>query len=125
MKTNRFLNTLAPVHSILWTFALLGLVTPSYGVEQSQRAQEEYVGDDQCKTCHAKIYLTYRKTGHPYKLQKIEGGPPSYPNGTSSGVPSPPAEMSWDDISYVIGGFAWILLKKWVETSRILDTNLI
>jgi hypothetical protein len=101
------LSRIVPVLSILWALALLGWVTPSYGAEQGQRAQEDYIGDTQCRICHAEIYLTYRKTGHPYKLRKIEGGPPTYPDGTSCGVPSPPADMTWDDISYVIGGFAW------------------
>ncbi len=107
MGTNHLLNKIVPAHGILLALVLVDLVAPGYGAEQGQRAREEYVGDAQCKICHGKIYLTYRKTGHPYKLQKIDGGPPFYPEGTSSGVPSPPADMSWDDISYVIGGFAW------------------
>ena len=71
------------------------------------QANAEYIGDDKCKMCHAGIYDTYIKTGHPYKIQKINGGPPSYPPGTSSGVPKPPKGMSWNDVTYVIGGYGW------------------
>jgi len=66
-----------------------------------------YVGSNTCKGCHPTIYDDYMKTGHPYKIQKVEGGPPSYPEGTSPGVPNPPADKTWNDITYVIGGFGW------------------
>lgn len=91
----------------LLAFVLVGLLLGFSPAYQVQAAQEAYVGDAQCKKCHADIYKTYRKTGHPYKIQKIEGGPPVYPSGTSPGVPAPPEGISWDDISYIIGGFAW------------------
>ncbi len=70
-------------------------------------AQLEFVGDKECERCHKGIYKDYIKSGHPYKLQKIDGAPPTYPKGTSPGVPTPPEGMSWGDISYVIGGYAW------------------
>lgn len=70
-------------------------------------ATDAYVGAENCAGCHRDIYNNYRQSGHPYKIQKITGGPPTYPKGTSPGVPSPPSGMSWDDISYVIGGYGW------------------
>ncbi|MFQ6000286.1 MAG: multiheme c-type cytochrome [Anaerolineae bacterium] len=44
-------------------------------------------------------------SGHPYKLNKVvDGQPPEYPY---SEVPEPPEGYTWDDITYVIGGFGW------------------
>ncbi len=67
----------------------------------------EFAGSESCKACHANIYTAYMKSGHPYKLNKITAGPPSYPINTSAGIPHPPAGLKWNDISYVIGGFGW------------------
>ncbi len=66
-----------------------------------------YVGVGACRDCHSDIVKRYSKTGHPYKIQKVDSGPPSYPANTSPGVPEPPADKSWKDISHVIGGYAW------------------
>ncbi len=64
-----------------------------------------YVGAVTCKECHAEIYQSFMKTGHPYKLNKvIDGKAPAYP---FSKVPKPPAGYQWSDISYVIGGYGW------------------
>ncbi len=75
-------------------------------ISASTIASQTYAGDKKCNQCHADIYSSYIKTGHPHKIQKITG-PPSFPKGTSPGVPSPPEDKDWNDISYVIGGFAW------------------
>ena len=68
---------------------------------------QDYVGAQTCKTCHSTIYDDVFKSGHPYKLRKIEGAPPTYPEGTSEGVPNPPSGFTWNDITYVIGGYGW------------------
>lgn len=70
-------------------------------------AQPSYVGDTQCRKCHIEIYKDYIKSGHPYKIQKITGAPPFFPDNTSPGVPTPPKGLNWEDISFVIGGYAW------------------
>ncbi|MFH2032828.1 MAG: multiheme c-type cytochrome [Bacteroidota bacterium] len=74
-----------------------------------------YIGSDKCKLCHDNvnsklgynIYEEYSKSGHPYKLNKVEGAAPVYPANTSPGVPNPPAGTTWNDFSYVIGGYGW------------------
>jgi hypothetical protein len=64
-----------------------------------------YVTSEICKTCHEEKYNQHRNSGHPWKLTKIEGGnPPTYPFST---VPDPPDGFSWNDITYVIGGYGW------------------
>jgi hypothetical protein len=66
-----------------------------------------YVTGATCNDCHSDYYDdVYMSSGHPYKLNKVEGGvPPVYPNGPQ--VPNPPAGMTWADVSYVIGGYGW------------------
>ncbi|RMF61190.1 MAG: T9SS C-terminal target domain-containing protein [Calditrichaeota bacterium] len=77
---------------------------------------QDYVGSDQCALCHNSvnpnvnynIWEEYSKTGHPYKLNEVNGAPPVYPPNTSPGVPfPPPAAPDWNDYVYVIGGYGW------------------
>ncbi len=64
-----------------------------------------YIGSDQCSFCHTDIYNAFRRSGHPYKLNKVTNAqPPSYPFTT---VANPPNGVSWSDVTYVIGGFHW------------------
>ena len=63
-----------------------------------------YVTSNTCKNCHIGPYTEVFASGHPYKINKVSGGPPTYPYST---VPNPPAGYSWNDITYVIGGFGW------------------
>jgi len=76
---------------------------------------QTFVGSDQCKMCHNNvnantgynIWVEYTKTGHPYKLNPVTGGPPTYPANTSPGVPAPPPGSNWSQFVYVIGGYGW------------------
>lgn len=73
----------------------------------------EYIGSEACQACHADIYASFRKTGHPYKLNEAKDvqNPDYYPFTT---VPNPPPGVSWSDVSMVIGGFWW--------KARFIDT---
>ena len=65
----------------------------------------EYVGSATCSGCHAELYETFMNSGHPWKMNKIEGGQaPDYP---FRDLRQPPEGYTWDDISYVIGGYWW------------------
>ncbi len=65
----------------------------------------EYVGHEACAECHEEIYDRFMKSGHPYKLNPVvDGQPPEYP---FTEVPSPPEGYTWDDVTYVIGGYNW------------------
>ncbi len=77
---------------------------------------QTFVGSDQCQLCHDNvnpnlnynIWQEYMKTGHPYKLNPVNGAPPVYPPNTSPGVPfPPPAAPDWNDYDFVIGGYGW------------------
>lgn len=66
-----------------------------------------YVGSESCGGCHEGIYETFRSSGHPYVHSKVEEGKaPEYPNTSIDFVP-PYFTNGWQDVSYVIGGFAW------------------
>jgi hypothetical protein len=72
-------------------------------------ASQTYVGTDQCGSCHEDQYATFVLSGHPYKLTRIENGqPPVFPyDDVTGGVQDPPDGYTWDDVSYVIGGYGW------------------
>ncbi len=64
-----------------------------------------YVGSETCAECHQELYDVFMLSGHPWKLNPVvDGQPPNYP---FSEVPNPPEGYSWNDISYVIGGYNW------------------
>lgn len=65
----------------------------------------EYVGSEVCSQCHSGIYEKFMLSGHPWKLNKVvDGSPPDYPFKSLSDLPQ---GYTWDDISYVIGGYNW------------------
>ncbi len=65
----------------------------------------DFVGSETCADCHSSIAEQQARHGHSYKLNAVvDGEPPTYPY---SEVPNPPEGYTWDDISFVIGGFAW------------------
>ncbi len=70
-----------------------------------------YIGAAKCKTCHAKEYASWAKTGHSQVLVPVKGAKPSDPP-FSTFPATPPQDdkgkqYAWSDISYVVGGFGW------------------
>jgi len=63
-----------------------------------------YVGSSTCNNCHETAYDDVFDSGHPYKVNKVDGAAPTYP---FSAVPNPPAGVTWADVTYVIGGYGW------------------
>lgn len=83
-----------------------------------------YVGSDACQSCHDAIYSDFMNSGHPYKLTFVggdgtsgSGTAPTYPTFVDWGAGFDFANMvvdsgltapsSFDDVSYVIGGYGW------------------
>jgi hypothetical protein len=62
---------------------------------------EDYDGSESCASsnCHEQQYQEWSASGHPYKLMKGE-------EARFRPIPLP-LGYSWDDISYVIGGYKW------------------
>ena len=92
----------------------MGPVGPP-GVDAS--ASQEYVGAEVCGDCHESQYQRITLSGHPNDLTKIEKGqPPQFPyDSETGGVIEPPEGYTWDDVSYVVGGFGWM--------ARFVDQN--
>ena len=89
---------------VLLMVMLLSANLYSEGQLEGSRSAK-YVGMDTCQRCHTDIYDQFVKSGHPYKLNKVENGkPPNYP---FTSVPKPPEGYTWDEISYVIDGYNW------------------
>lgn len=94
---------------------LASIILFSFGTMIAQ----EYAGSNACKSCHSTAYNKWKQSGHPYKIQKLDGtNGPSYPILTAnkkigsevnytltSGVPNPPAGLNWSDIGFVLGGY--------------------
>ncbi|MCA9925122.1 MAG: hypothetical protein KC421_22265 [Anaerolineales bacterium] len=86
-----------------------GPIGPVGPAGEDATASQAYVGSETCGQCHEDIYARFQLSGHPYKLTKIEAGqPPVFPyDEITGGIPSPPEGYTWDDVTYVIGGYGW------------------
>ena len=60
---------------------------------------QDYEGSEFCQECHEVNYSLWKVSGHPYKLMKSE-------EARNRPIPLP-IGYTWDDISYVIGGYKW------------------
>lgn len=64
-----------------------------------------YVGAQTCAGCHKEIYDVFAKSGHAWNMVKVENDQaPAYPY---TKLAEPPAGTTWENISYVIGGYKW------------------
>jgi len=64
-----------------------------------------YVQSTTCANCHSDKADDLFDSGHPYKINAVVNGqPPTYP---FSSVPDVPTGYTWDDMTYVIGGYGW------------------
>ena len=76
----------------------------SFGAAQ-ESGGAEYAGKESCKECHAEQYNQFIKSGHNWKLTKVtDGKAPTYPFTT---LPELPKGVTWNDVTYVIGGYNW------------------
>ncbi|SDI29711.1 Cytochrome c554 and c-prime [Ferrimonas sediminum] len=46
----------------------------------------EYVGSESCQSCHAEAYAAHQKSGHNFKITKIDGEQPVFPYYEENGV---------------------------------------
>ena len=75
------------------------------GAEAAAVVGAEYAGKETCAACHGEIAEVFNRSGHAYKLNPVvDGQPPEYP---FTEVVELPEGYTWDDISYVIGGYNW------------------
>ena len=77
----------------------------SAGVDGLSFTPPEFIGTEACGECHEDTVAVFMQSGHPYKLNRVvDGQPPEYP---FTELTDPPEGYTWDDISYVIGGYNW------------------
>ncbi len=75
------------------------------GVDGLSYEPPTFVGSEACSECHSEVNDVFVQSGHAHQLTKVDGGqPPEYP---FTSVPNPPDGYTWDDVSYVIGGYNW------------------
>jgi hypothetical protein len=75
------------------------------GVDGLSYEPPAFVGSEACSECHSEITDVFAQSGHAFKLNEVvDGQPPEYPFST---LPGPPEGYTWEDISYVIGGYNW------------------
>ena len=96
---------------------------------------QNYAGSYTCGfTCHSEIYSSWTESAHHNSLKWINGAPPEYPFQFNSGNPNvanPPyvsgTQLSWDDISLVIGGYRWkamyLNLNGFIITGQASDST--
>lgn len=102
-----------------------------------------YAGSAVCSACHSGHAAAFAKMGHGYKLTKVVNGQaPVFPfDSITGGVPATlpkqthwdpaggggagawveGAPYTWNDVSYVIGGFAWKL--RFVDKEGYIVTS--
>jgi hypothetical protein len=94
--------------ALRWCLVLsVALALPVFAGSAASAA--DYLGSDTCAAqgCHPGKYSDWHASGHPWKLTSAE---------VSRNRPLPlPGGFSWEDISYVIGGYKW--------KSRYMDTD--
>jgi hypothetical protein len=88
LKKNRSMVSLAAIVLGITVFFMPGIVFA-----------QSYEGSEFCQECHEVQYSEWKVSGHPYKLMKSE-------EARNRPIPLP-LGFSWDDISYVIGGYKW------------------
>ena len=64
----------------------------------------EFVGSATCGDCHFPQAEHQELHGHSSILTRVDGSAPDYPHGMELELPE---GYTWDDISFVIGGFGW------------------
>lgn len=87
---------------------------------QNPAVAASYVGSSTCSNCHTSVYSNFIKSGHPYKLRSAAQTQADIASGLTPSIPienfaGAPILGSWDNVSYVIGGFKW--------KARMVDSN--
>jgi hypothetical protein len=79
----------------------------------------EYVGSAVCAGCHQDIADVFAMSGHAYKLNPVvDGQPPEFP---FTEVNELPEGYTWEDISFVVGGYNW--KARFVDQEGYVITN--
>ena len=100
-KVINFLSECKSASIVGMALGLSMLLLPAFA------AAQDFEGSEFCQGCHEENYRDWSASGHPYKLMKSE-------QARNRPIPLP-LGTTWDDVSYVIGGYKW--------KSRYIDTD--
>jgi hypothetical protein len=79
-----------------------GPVGPA-GADGLSATSPSFAGSRACAECHQEIYDVFIQSGHPWQLTAVTNSePPTYP---FTAISEPPDGYSWEDISYIVGGY--------------------
>lgn len=107
MKKGNHIFNFALVLLIIGSASCTYYENPGDREDPDPEPELSYVGSETCANCHQDFYNSFKTTGHPYILQKVEDGiTPLLPFTELNFVP-PYFANGWSDVSYAIGGFAW------------------
>ncbi|WOT04675.1 multiheme c-type cytochrome [Shewanella youngdeokensis] len=120
------------------------LISASHNLPIKTKANAEvlsYVGSAACAECHNEQHKTFIKTGHNFKIQKVsKGQQPTFPytpestitgaiklldfagptgDGTTNNKLGAP--KSYDEVSYVVGGYHWKM--RWLDAEGYIVTG--
>lgn len=87
------------IRATLISASVLFVLSLMYVSPIAMASTATYVGSETCASCHRAQYDDWKTSGHPYKLR-----PASVAQHSS--IPLPEG-YTWDDVSYLIGGFRW------------------
>jgi len=81
--------------------------TENTGLASAQQAPfgAEYVGSEACAECHEEVLEVFTRSGHAQMLNPVVNGEP--PDHFFTEIPELPEGYTWDEISYVVGGYNW------------------
>lgn len=106
-------KSLIRLSSLLFLPILVLYLFSSCNKEEEPVGDPEFIGSENCKSCHSAKFNDWEASGHPYKFTIVENGvEPSYPAEAVNFQSQWMSELgdgshSWDDVAGVIGGYGW------------------
>ncbi|MCB8943904.1 MAG: hypothetical protein H6658_09120 [Ardenticatenaceae bacterium] len=62
-----------------------------------------FIGSEACAECHEELFAVFMQSGHPWQLTAVSNG--TAPEFPFTNISEPPDGYSWNDVSYVVGGY--------------------
>ena len=101
--------------SILLTLSIISCKSSETSTppDTGHAAGTAYVGSASCAGCHGQQHTDWTLHGHANGLKMVAGG--TAPTWPYTAVPNPPPALTWNQVSYVLGGY--------MHGARFLDSQ--